>query len=85
MQDLVAGGGETGTTARKIGWKNVDFLTSVASYALIVAAAKGGATNGLYAGNVDMPFLLLTRGKLDMSLAQVAIVPGAAENAIVRC
>ena len=41
--------------------------------------------NGLDVGAVDMPFLLLTRGALDLSLADVRIVPGAAESATVRC
>src|SRR5256885_3653716 len=44
-------------TARKIGWSDVDFLGSTASYDLFVAAAQGGATEGLYAmGLTDMPY-----------------------------
>jgi branched-chain amino acid transport system substrate-binding protein len=44
-------------TARKIGWTDVDFLGSTASYDLFVAAAQGGATEGLYAmGLTDMPY-----------------------------
>ena len=35
-------------TARKLGWKNVDFLASVASYSMIVAAKLKGL-DGLYA------------------------------------
>src|SRR5262249_28392508 len=36
-------------TARKIGWTDVDFLGSAATYDLFVAAAQGGVTEGLYA------------------------------------
>ncbi len=44
-------------TARKIGWTDVDFLGSAATYDLFVAAAQGGATEGLYAmGLTDMPY-----------------------------
>ena len=44
-------------TARKIGWTDVDFLGSTASYDLFVAAAQGGVTEGLYAmGLTDMPY-----------------------------
>jgi branched-chain amino acid transport system substrate-binding protein len=44
-------------TARKIGWTDVDFLGSAASYDLFVAAAHGGVTEGLYAmGLTDMPY-----------------------------
>ena len=44
-------------TARKIGWTDVDFLGSTASYDLFVAAAQGGVTDGLYAmGLTDMPY-----------------------------
>jgi branched-chain amino acid transport system substrate-binding protein len=44
-------------TARKIGWTDVDFLGSAASYDLFVAAAQGGVTEGLYAmGLTDMPY-----------------------------
>src|SRR5438309_5189243 len=44
-------------TARKIGWADVDFLGSAASYDLFVAAAQGGVTEGLYAmGLTDMPY-----------------------------
>ena len=34
-------------TARKIGWTDVDFLGSAASYDLFVAGAQGGVTEGL--------------------------------------
>lgn len=44
-------------TARKMGWTDVDFLGSAASYDLFVAAAQGGVTEGLYAmGLTDMPY-----------------------------
>jgi branched-chain amino acid transport system substrate-binding protein len=44
-------------TARKIGWNNVDFLGSAASYDLFVAGAQGGVTEGLFAmGLTDMPY-----------------------------
>src|SRR5688572_15321386 len=44
-------------TARKIGWTDVDFLGSAATYDLFVAAAQGEATEGLYAmGLTDMPY-----------------------------
>ncbi len=44
-------------TARKIGWNDVDFLGSAASYDLFVAAAQGGVTEGLYAmGLTAMPY-----------------------------
>jgi len=44
-------------TARKIGWTDVDFLGSAAAYDLVVAAAQGGVTEGLYAmGLTDMPY-----------------------------
>src|SRR5437879_8837447 len=44
-------------TARKIGWTDVDFFGSTASYDLFVAAAQGGVTEGLYAmGLTDMPY-----------------------------
>jgi branched-chain amino acid transport system substrate-binding protein len=44
-------------TARKIGWTDVDFLGSAASYDLFVAAAQGGVTEGFYAmGLTDMPY-----------------------------
>lgn len=45
------------STARKIGWTEVDFLGSGASYDLFVAGAQGGVTEGLYAmGLTDMPY-----------------------------
>src|SRR5438477_9941383 len=51
-------------TARKIGWTDVDFLGSAATYDLFVAAAQGGVTEGLYAmGLTDMPY----RDTLSMS------------------
>jgi branched-chain amino acid transport system substrate-binding protein len=44
-------------TARKIGWTDVDFLGSAATYDQFVAAAQGGVTEGLYAmGLTDMPY-----------------------------
>jgi branched-chain amino acid transport system substrate-binding protein len=44
-------------TARKIGWTDVDFLGSAASYDLFVAGAQGGVTEGLHAmGLTDMPY-----------------------------
>ena len=44
-------------TARKIGWTDVDFLGSAASYDLFVSGAQGGVTEGLYAmGLTDMPY-----------------------------
>jgi branched-chain amino acid transport system substrate-binding protein len=44
-------------TARKIGWTEVDFLGSAATYDLFVAGAQGGVTEGLYAmGLTDMPY-----------------------------
>ncbi len=44
-------------TARKIGWNEVDFLGSAATYDLFVAAAQGGVTEGLYAmGLTAMPY-----------------------------
>ena len=44
-------------TARKIGWTDVDFLGSAATYDLFVAAAQGGVSEGLYAmGLTDMPY-----------------------------
>ena len=44
-------------TARKIGWNDVDFLGSAATYDLFVAAAQGGVTEGLFAmGLTDMPY-----------------------------
>jgi branched-chain amino acid transport system substrate-binding protein len=44
-------------TARKIGWTDVDFLGSAASYDLFVAAAQGGVTEGLFSmGLTDMPY-----------------------------
>lgn len=44
-------------TARKMGWTDVDFLGSAASYDMFVAAAQGGVTEGFYAmGLTDMPY-----------------------------
>src|SRR5438132_4499824 len=44
-------------TARKMGWTDVDFLGSAASYDLFVAAAQGGVTEGFYAmGLTAMPY-----------------------------
>lgn len=36
-------------TARKLGWKNVDFITSSAGFHTAVAKVPGGVTEGLYA------------------------------------
>jgi branched-chain amino acid transport system substrate-binding protein len=45
------------SVARKIGWREVDFLGAASSYDLFVAAAQGGVTEGLYAmGITDMPY-----------------------------
>src|SRR5258705_5457500 len=45
------------STARKIGWTDVDLLGSAASYDLFVAAAHGGGTEGVYAiGLTAMPY-----------------------------
>jgi branched-chain amino acid transport system substrate-binding protein len=44
-------------TARKLGWTDVDFLGSAATYDMFVAGAQGGVTEGLYAmGLTDMPY-----------------------------
>src|SRR3989441_7158190 len=44
-------------TARKIGWTDVDFLGSAATYDMFVAGAQGGVTEGLHAmGLTDMPY-----------------------------
>ncbi len=44
-------------TARKIGWNDVDFLGSAATYDAFVAAAQGGVTEGLYGmGLTDQPY-----------------------------
>src|SRR5436309_8725412 len=44
-------------TARKIGWTDVDFLGSAATYDLFVAAAQGGVTGGLFAMVLtDVPY-----------------------------
>jgi branched-chain amino acid transport system substrate-binding protein len=44
-------------TARKMGWTDVDFLGSAASYDLFVASAQGGVTEGFYAmGLTAMPY-----------------------------
>jgi branched-chain amino acid transport system substrate-binding protein len=44
-------------TARKIGWTDVDFLGSAATYDGFVAGAQGGVTEGLYAmGLTDFPY-----------------------------
>jgi branched-chain amino acid transport system substrate-binding protein len=44
-------------TARKIGWTDVDFLGSAATYDMFVSGAQGGVTEGLYAmGLTDMPY-----------------------------
>jgi branched-chain amino acid transport system substrate-binding protein len=44
-------------TARKMGWADVDFLGSAATYDGFVAGAQGGVTEGLYAmGLTDFPY-----------------------------
>lgn len=48
-------------------------------------ALKCFADGGLNVEHVDTPLLLLTRGRLGLSVADVRIVPGIAESAIVRC
>lgn len=48
-------------------------------------AAQCFANNGLFAGNVDMPFMLHTRGRMDVSIGEVRIEPGAGTDAIIRC
>ncbi|MDH4014050.1 MAG: putative glycoside hydrolase, partial [Chromatiales bacterium] len=34
---------------------------------------------------IDTPFLLLTRGRLALSFANLRIVPGAAADAVIKC
>lgn len=48
-------------------------------------AAQCFADNGLWSGNVDMPFMLHTRGRMDVSIGEVRIEPGAGADAIIRC
>ena len=44
------------TTARKIGWNDVDFVGTAASYDLTISNAEGGATEGFYTvGLFDVP------------------------------
>lgn len=43
------------------------------------------ASEGLDVRNVDVPFLMWTRGRLAVSLADVRLVPGTAGTATVRC
>jgi len=44
------------TTARKIGWNDVDFVGTAASYDLTISSAEGGATEGYYTvGLFDVP------------------------------
>ena len=44
-------------TARKVGWTDVDFIGSSASFDAIVAAAQGNATEGYYTmGYFQMPY-----------------------------
>jgi branched-chain amino acid transport system substrate-binding protein len=44
------------TTARKIGWNDVDFVGTAASYDLAISGAEGGATEGYYTvGLFDVP------------------------------
>ena len=45
------------STARKMGWNDVDFVGSSASYDLAVAGAQGGSTEGFYSvGFFDPPY-----------------------------
>ncbi|MGA0570011.1 ABC transporter substrate-binding protein [Variovorax sp. VNK109] len=45
------------STARKMGWNDVDFIGAASSYDLTVSGAQGGATEGLYAtGFFDPPY-----------------------------
>jgi branched-chain amino acid transport system substrate-binding protein len=45
------------STARKVGWTDVDFLGAASTYDQIVAGAQGGVTEGLYAmGLTAMPY-----------------------------
>ena len=48
-------------------------------------ALKCFADGGLDIEHVDTPLLLLTQGKLALSVADVRIVPGLAESATIRC
>ena len=48
-------------------------------------ALKCFADGGLNVEHVDTPLLLLTRGRLALSVADVRIVPGIAESATIRC
>jgi branched-chain amino acid transport system substrate-binding protein len=41
------------STARKLGWTDVDFIGATSTYDQNVAAAQGGATEGLYAMGLD--------------------------------
>lgn len=43
------------------------------------------ANGGLNVSNVDTPFLLLTSGKLSVTMADVRLVPGAGPNATIKC
>ena len=51
----------------------------------VSVALKCFADGGLDIEHVDTPLLLLTRGKLALSVADVRIVPGIAESATIRC
>jgi branched-chain amino acid transport system substrate-binding protein len=45
------------STARKLGWTDVDFIGAASTYDQIVAGAQGGVTEGLYAmGLTAMPY-----------------------------
>jgi len=43
------------------------------------------ANGGLNVSNVDTPFLLLTSGKLSVTIADVRLVPGAGPDATIKC
>jgi beta-glucosidase len=43
------------------------------------------AKQGLELEHVDVPFLLLTDGRLTLSVAEIKIVPGKASSATISC
>jgi beta-glucosidase len=57
----------------------------LAQWLKVSIALKCFADGGLNIEHVDTPLLLLTRGKLALSVADVRIVPGIAESATIRC
>ena len=45
------------STARKLGWADVDFIGTAASYDLVISGAQGGTTEGYYStGFFDPPY-----------------------------